>query len=54
VDWDHTDGDDMPEGSNHSGNTALMEDYPEDEINSKKTKKNNTGKGEKSNPKIKE
>jgi hypothetical protein len=28
-----------------------MDQYPEDEVNSKKTKKTNTGKGEKGNPK---
>jgi hypothetical protein len=31
-----------------------MDDYPEDETNSKKTKKTNTGKGKKGNPKHKE
>jgi len=51
VDWDLTDEDALPEGSNLSGNKALVEDYPEDETNSKKTKKINTGKGKKGNPK---
>ena len=31
-----------------------MEEYPEDEADSKKTKKTNTGKGKKGNPKPKE
>jgi hypothetical protein len=30
-----------------------MEDYPKDEVNSKRTKKTNTGKGKKSNSKSK-
>jgi len=33
-----------------SSNKALLEEYPEDEANSKKTKKTNTGKGKKENP----
>jgi len=37
-----------------SGNKALLEEYPEDEANSKKTKKTNTGKGKTGNPKPKE
>jgi len=40
----------LREGSNLSGSKALLEEYPEDEANSKKTKKNNTGKGKKGNP----
>ncbi len=32
-----------------SGSKALMEDYPDDEANSKKPKKPNTGKGKKPN-----
>jgi hypothetical protein len=36
-----------------SGNKALLEEYPEDEANSKTTKKNNTGKGKKGYPKTK-
>jgi hypothetical protein len=43
----------LPEGSNLLGNKAFMEDYPEDEAHSKKTKKTNTGKGNKSNSNIK-
>ncbi len=35
------------------GSKALMEDYPKEEANSKKTKKTNTGKGKKSDPKNK-
>ena len=54
VDWELTDEVALSEGSNLSGNKALMDDYPEDETNSKKTKKTNTGKGKKSNPKPKE
>jgi hypothetical protein len=37
----------LPEGSTLSGSKALMEEYPEDEANSKKTKKTNIGKGKK-------
>ena len=33
---------------------ALMEEYREDETNSKRTKKTNTGKGKKDNPKTHE
>jgi hypothetical protein len=51
VDWDLTDEVALSEGSNLSGNKALMEEYPEDETNSKKTKKTNTDKGKKDNPK---
>ena len=40
----------LPEGSNLSGSKALLEENPEDEENSKKTKKTNTGKGKKGNP----
>ncbi len=36
-----------------SGSNALMEEYPEDEANSKKTKKTNTSKGKKTNAKHK-
>jgi hypothetical protein len=39
----------LQEGSTLSGSKALVEDYPEDEANSKKTKKTNTGKGKESN-----
>jgi hypothetical protein len=45
-DWDLSEGG-LPEGSTLSGNKALLEDYPDDEANSKKTKKTNTGKGKK-------
>ncbi len=41
------------EGSNLSSSKALPEEYPEDEANSKKTKKTNTGKGKKDNSKPK-
>ena len=54
VDWELTDEDALPEGSNLSGNKALMDDYPKDETNSKKPKKTNTGKGKKGNPKPQE
>ena len=43
----------LPKRSYLSGSKALMEDYPENEANSKKTKKTNTGKGKKSNSKTK-
>jgi len=43
-DWELFEGD-LPEGSNLSGNKALLEEYPEDEANSKKTKETNSGKG---------
>ena len=33
-----------------SGSKALLEEYSEDEANSKKTKKTNTEKGKKGNP----
>ena len=36
-----------------SSNKALLEEYPEDEANSKKTKKINTGKGFEKKPKPK-
>jgi hypothetical protein len=51
-DWELSEGD-LLEGSNLSGNKALLEEYPEDEANSKRYKKNNTGKGKKSDPKTK-
>jgi len=44
----------LSEGSTLSGSKALLEEYPEDEANSKKTKTTNTGKGKKGNPKPKE
>jgi hypothetical protein len=53
MDWDLTDEDALPEGSTLSGIKSLMDQYPEDEANSKKTKKTNAGKGEKGNPKNK-
>ncbi len=52
-DWELSDGG-LLEGSTLSGSKALLEEYPEDEANSKKTKKTNTGKGKKGNPKPKE
>ncbi len=51
-DWELSEGG-LPEGSNLPGGKALLEEYPEDEANSKKTKKTNTGKGTKENPKPK-
>ena len=50
--WEISEGD-LPEGSNLSGNKALLEDYPEDEANSRKNKKNNPGRGKKGHPKNK-
>jgi hypothetical protein len=50
--WEISEGD-LPEGSNLLGNKALLEDYPEDEANSRKNKKNNPGKGKKGQPKNK-
>ena len=44
----------LPQGSTLSGSKALLDEYSEDEANSKKTKKTNTGKGKKGNPKNKE
>ena len=35
----------LPEGSTLSGSKALLEDYPEDEANSKKVKSRTTAKG---------
>jgi hypothetical protein len=52
VDWELSENG-LPEESTLSGSKAIMDDYPEDEATSKKTKKTNTGKGKKSNPKIK-
>ncbi len=43
----------FPGGSTLSGSNTLLEDYPEEEANSKKTKRTNTGKGKKSSPKTK-
>ena len=51
-DWELSEGG-LPEGSNLSCSKALLEEYPEDEANSKKTKKTNTGKGKKEKPKPK-
>ena len=50
--WELSEGG-LPEGSALSGSKALMEEYPEDEASSKKTKKPTTGKGKrgKSKPK---
>ena len=52
-DWELSEGG-LPEGSTLSGSKALLEEYPEDEANSKKTKKTNTGKGKRGNSKPKE
>ena len=38
-DWELSEGG-LPEGSNMSGNKALLEEYPEDEANSKKDQEN--------------
>ena len=50
--WELSEGG-LPEGSTLSGSKALMEEYPEDEASSKKTKKLTTGEGKrgKSKPK---
>ena len=50
--WELSEGG-LLEGSTLSGSKALMEEYPEDEASSKKTKKPITGKGKrgKSKPK---
>jgi hypothetical protein len=50
--WELSEGG-LPEGSTLSGSKALMEEYPEDEASSKKTKKPTTGKGKKGKPKPK-
>jgi hypothetical protein len=52
-DWELSEGG-LPEGSTLSGSKALLDEYPEDEANSKKTKKTNTSKGKKGNIKTKE
>ena len=52
VDWKLTE-DGLPEGSNLSDSKALVEEYPEDEANSKKAKTTNNGKEKKGNPKPK-
>ena len=49
-DWELSEGG-LPEGSALSGSKALLEDYPEDEANSKKPKKTATTKGKKTKPK---
>jgi hypothetical protein len=49
VDWELT-KDGLPEESTHSGNKALLDEYPENETNSKKTKKTNTGKRKRATP----
>jgi hypothetical protein len=51
-DWELFEGG-LLEGSNLSGSKVLLEEYPDDEANSKKTKKTNTGKGKQGNPKPK-
>ena len=48
-DWEVSEGG-LPDGSTLSGSKALLEDYPENDTNSKKTKKTNTGKGKKGKP----
>ena len=52
-DWELIE-DGLPAGSTLSSSKALMDEYPEDEANSKKTKKTSTGKDKKSKPKPKE
>ena len=49
-DWELSEGG-LPEGSNLLGNKALLEGYPKDKAHLKKTKKANTGKRKKRNPK---
>ena len=51
--WDLTVEDALPKGSTISGSKSLIDQYPEDAPSSKKTKKTNTGKGKKGNPKNK-
>jgi hypothetical protein len=41
----------LPVGSTLSGSKALLENYPEDEVNSKKPKKQNNSKGKTTKPK---
>ena len=53
MEWKLTYEDALPEDSTLSGNKALIDQYPEDEAISKKTKKTNTGKSIKGNPKNK-
>ena len=53
MDWDLTNEDALPEGSTLSGSKSLMDQHPEDEASSKKTKKTSTGKEKKGNPKNK-
>jgi hypothetical protein len=48
-DWELSEGD-LPEGATLSGSKALMEDYPEEEANSKMTKKTDRGKDKGGNP----
>jgi hypothetical protein len=43
----------LPTWSTLAGSKSLLDDYPEDEANSKKAKKTNTGKGKKGHPKPK-
>ncbi len=50
--WELSEGG-LPEGSSLSGSKALMDDYPEDEASSKKTKKTNIGKGKRGKTKPK-
>jgi hypothetical protein len=52
-DWELSEGG-LPEGSTLSRSKALLDEYPEDEANSKKTKKINAGKEKKGNTKNKE
>ena len=47
-DWELSEGD-LLEGATLSGSKALMEDYLEDEANSKLTKKTDTGKDKRGN-----
>jgi hypothetical protein len=53
VEWELTEEERLPGGSNLSGNKSLLDYYPEDEASSKKTKKTNTGKGKKGSSKPK-
>ena len=53
VDWELTYEDALPEVAALSSRKSFMDQYPKDEAKSKKTKKINTGKGKKVNPKNK-
>ena len=52
ADWELND-EDLPAGLSLSGRKAIIDDYPDDETTSKKTKKPKPGKGTKENHKSK-